>query len=86
MVNVYKNIPKTNKPRFSMPLSLEIIKECSEYRIDYKDLHIADLFSIIYSIRIDNANRYLEQERQQKLNKRGIRNIEQANQDDFDRL
>lgn len=86
MLNVFKNIPKTNKLRFSMPLSLEIIKECAEYKIDYKGLHIADLFSIIYSIRIDNANRYLEQQKQEKLNRRGISNIQQANQDDFDRL
>lgn len=86
MVNIYKQIPNTQKPQFTMPLSLRIIKEASESGIDWKCLHIADLFSIIYSIRIDNARQYLEQRRQERMHKQGISEIRQANEQDFDNL
>jgi len=86
MIKVFEKLPNQNKPKFSMPLSLRLMKECASYNIDWKYLHIADLFSIIYSIRIDNANRYLENERQQKLNQRGIKSITKATDEDFDRL
>ena len=86
MVAIYKQIPNTQKPQFVMPLSLRIIKEASESGIDWKCLHIADLFSIIYSIRIDNAKHYLEQKRQERMHKRGISEIRQANEQDFDNL
>ena len=86
MVNIYKQIPNTQKPQFTMPLSLRIIKEASESGIDWKCLHIADLFCIIISIRIDNANHFLEQKRQERMHKRGIAEIRQANQQDFDNL
>ena len=86
MVAIYKQIPNTQKPQFVMPLSLRIIKEASEYGIDWKCLHIADLFSIIYSIRIDNAKQYLEQKRQERMHKRGIAEIRQATEQDFDNL
>ena len=56
------------------------------YNIDWKCLHICDLFSIIYSIRIENANRYLEQERQRKMRDRGISSISKATDEDFDNL
>ena len=86
MVNIYKQIPNTQKPQFTMPLSLRMIKEASENGIDWKCLHIADLFSIIYSIRIDNAKQYLEQKRQERMHKRGIVEIKQATEQDFDNL
>ena len=86
MVAIYKQIPNTQKPQFVMPLSLRIIKEASENGIDWKCLHIADLFSIIYSIRIENAKQYLEQKRQERMHKRGISEIRQANEQDFDNL
>ena len=86
MVAIYKQIPNTQKPQFVMPLSLRIIKEASESGIDWKCLHIADLFSIIYSIRIENAKQYLEQKRQERMHKRGISEIRQANEQDFDNL
>ena len=86
LIEFYKKINNIEKPRFTMPLSLRIIKEASEYGIDWKVLHIADLFSIIYSIRIDNAKRYLEQKRQERMHKRGISEIRQANEQDFDNL
>ena len=86
MVNIYKQIPNTQKPQFTMPKSLRIIKEASENGIDWKCLHIADLFSIIYSIRIDNALDYLERQRKERMHKRGISEIRQANEQDFDNL
>lgn len=86
MIKVFEKLPQSEKPEFSMPLSLRLIKECSAYKVDYKNLHIADLFSIIYSIRIDNAKNYLKQKRQEKLNKRGIHSVEKATEEDFDRL
>ena len=86
MVKVFEKLPKSEKPQFSMPLGLRLIKECSSYGIDYKHLHIVDLFSIIYSIRIDNANNYLENQRQQKLSQRGIKSVTKATDEDFDNL
>lgn len=87
MIAIYKKInTQQTKPQFTMPLSLRIIKEASANGIDWKCLHIADLFSIIYSIRIDNAKQYLEQQRQQKMQKRGIKEIRQATAEDFDKL
>lgn len=86
MVNIYKQIPNTQKPQFTMPLSLRIIKEASENGIDWKYLHIADLFSMIYSIRIDNAKHYLEQKRQERMHKMGITEVRQATEQDFDNL
>lgn len=86
MIQIFKKIKNTEKPQFSMPLSLQLIKESSSYGIDYKSLHIIDLYSIIYSIRIDNAKQYLEQERHKRLNSRGISSIQQATEEDFDNL
>lgn len=86
MIKVFEKLPDQEKPKFSMPLSLRLIKECALYNINWKDLHIADLFSIIYSYRIDNANLYLKQLRQQRLNERGIQSVSKATEEDFDRL
>ncbi len=86
MIQIFKKIKNTEKPQFSMPLSLQLIKESSSYGIDYKSLHIIDLYSIIYSIRIDNAKQYLEQERHKRLNSRGISSIQQATEEDFNNL
>jgi hypothetical protein len=69
-----------------MPLSLNLIRECGRSGIDWKDLHIADLYSIIYSIRIDDANQYLDQERQKKMGEKGISSIRKATVEDFDSL
>ena len=69
-----------------MPLSLRIIKECASYNLDWKNLHIADLFSIIYSIRIDNANNYLDVQRKQTLSQKGIQSVSIATDEDFDNL
>ena len=86
MINIFNKIKNNERPQFSMPLSLRIIKESSEAGIDWKCLHMVDLFSIIYSIRIDNAKRYLEQQRQTKMHERGISEISKATEEDFDKL
>lgn len=86
MHEIFKKIPNTEKKQFSMPLSLEIIKESSSAGIDWKILHIADLFSIIYSIRIDNAKQWLNHQRQERLAKKGITKVESATAQDFDNL
>ena len=69
-----------------MPLSLRIIKESAAVGIDWKPLHIADLFSLIYSIRIDKAKQYLEHKRRERLQQRGIAEVKQATAEDFDNL
>ena len=69
-----------------MPLSLRIIKECTEYKLDWRGIHIIDLFSILFSIRIDNVERYLKNEKQRQLNARGYDQIQLASQNDFDSL
>lgn len=86
MVAIYEKIDNKEKPQFTMPLSLRIIKESASAGIDWKGLHIADLFSIIYSIRIDNAKRYLEEQRQKKMQDKGIQEIRKASVEDFDKL
>lgn len=86
MVKIFEKIKNTETPQFTMPLSLRIIKESSQVGIDWKYLHIVDLFSIIYSIRIDNAKQYLEQQRQKRMSEKGIQSISKATEEDFDNL
>lgn len=86
MIKTFDKIKNKEQSQFSMPLSLRIIKESSQAGIDWKCLHIVDLFSIIYSIRIDNAKQYLEHKRQEEMQKRGINSIVKATETDFDNL
>lgn len=87
LIEVYKKIENKQIQQFSMPLSLRIIKECSEYGItNLKHLHIADVLSLVYSIRIDRAKEYLEHKRQEKMSKRGIKEISRATDQDFNNL
>ena len=86
MIKTFEKIDGKEKPQFSMPLSLRIIKESSQNGIDWKCLHVVDLFSIIYSIRIDNAKQYLENKRQERMHKQGISSISKATETDFDNL
>lgn len=86
MIKVFEKLPQQPKPKFSMPLSLRLIKESAVNNIDWKVLHIVDLYSILYSIRIDNANKYLENQRKEKLSQRGISEISKATEEDFDKL
>lgn len=86
MIALYKKLSNTTKPQFTMPLSLRLIKESAAAGIDYKHLHIADLYSIIYSIRIDEITAALERKRQERLQQRGIAEVRQATAEDFDNL
>lgn len=87
-MRVYKKIPDSLavKSQFSMPLSLRLIKESGQNNIDWKQLHIIDLYSILYSIRIDKANEWLRNQRQIKMQEKGISSITQATKEDFDKL
>lgn len=69
-----------------MPLSLRYIKELSAANIDYKGLHIIDLTSLVYSLRIELAKQHLEYERQKKMNQKGIADIRPATEADFNAL
>jgi len=69
-----------------MPLSLKYIKELAAAGIDWRGLHIIDLTSLVYSLRIDTARQLLQYERQRKLQARGIKEIRQATQADFEAL
>lgn len=86
MIQIFSKIKNSEKPQFSMPLSLRIIKESANAGIDWKSLHMVDLFSIIYSIRIENAKQYLEHQRQKAMHDRGISEISKATEEDFDNL
>ena len=87
MIDIYNKIKVGGQKRqFSMPLSLRYIKELSAAKIDYKGLHIIDLTSLVYSLRIDSAMQYLENERQSKMSKRGIAEYRQATEADFNRI
>ena len=69
-----------------MPLSLRIIKELSSNGIAWNGLHLADILSLYYSLRIDKADQYLEAKRQSDMRKRGIDSITKATESDFDNL
>lgn len=86
MMQLYKKIDNKETSQFTMPLSLRLIKESATEGIDWKGLHIADLYSIIYSIRIDKAKEYLEHKRRERMQKRGIAEVRQATAQDFDNL
>ena len=86
MISLFEKIEDKEIPSFSMPLSLRIIKEFGQNGINWKDLHIADVLSISYSIKIDNAKQYLNQKRQEEMQKRGISSISKATEQDFDNL
>lgn len=85
-IKTFKKIKSVEKQQFSMPLSLRIIREISIENIAWQRLHLADVLSLYYAIRIDKANEYLKYERQQKLQKRGISEVRAATIEDFDKL
>ena len=86
MIRLFEKIEDKETPTFSMPLSLRIIKEFGQNGVDWKGLHIADVLSISYSLKIDNAKQYLKHKRQEEMQKRGIANISKATEADFDNL
>jgi len=87
MIAVFKKVSlPTPQHRFSMPLSLRYLKELGTAGIDWHDLHLIDLTSIVYSLRIDMALQKMEHDRQKRLSERGITEVRQASQADFDAL
>lgn len=86
MIGLFDKIEEKETPQFSMPLSLRIIKEFGQNGIDYKGIHLTDVLSIYYSLKIDNAKQYLNHKRQEEMQKRGISSISKATEQDFDSL
>lgn len=87
MVDMFKKAPiQYDTNQFSMPRSLNIIKECAHENIDWKGLHYFDLLSIIYSIRIDHLKQWLKEQQQSRMQKAGIASIQSAKASDFDSL
>ena len=86
MIRLFEKIEEKETPQFSMPLSLRIIKEFGQNGIDYKGIHLTDILSIYYSLKIDSAKQYLNHKRQQEMQKRGISSISKATEQDFDNL
>ena len=86
MIRLYEKIQEKETPQFSMPLSLRIIKELGQNGIDYKGIHLTDVLSIFYSLKIDSAKQYLKNKRQEEMQKRGISTITKATEQDFDNL
>ena len=86
MIRLFEKIEEKEIPQFSMPLSLRIIKEFGQNGIDHKGIHLADVLSIYYSLKIDSANQYLRYKRQEEMQKRGISSISKATESDFDSL
>ena len=69
-----------------MPASLRWRKELGASGVAFDGLHLTDIVSIIYSLRIDNAVQYLEYRRQEAMQRRGIKEIKRATEEDFDKL
>lgn len=86
MIKLFERIEEKETPQFSMPLSLRIIKEFGQNGIDYKGIHLTDVLSIYYSLKIDSAKQYLQHKRQEEMSKRGISSITKATEQDFDNL
>ena len=86
MISLFDKIEEKETPQFSMPLSLRIIKEFGQNGIDYKGIHLTDVLSIYYSLKIDSAKQYLQHKRQEEMQKRGISTITKATEADFDNL
>lgn len=86
MIKLFERIEEKETPQFSMPLSLRIIKEFGQNGIDYKGIHLTDVLSIYYSLKIDSAKQYLRHKRQEEMQKRGISSISKATEQDFDSL
>lgn len=86
MIILFDKIEEKEMPSFSMPLSLRIIKEFGQNGIDYKGIHLTDVLSIYYSLKIDSAKQYLNHKRQEEMQKRGISSISKATEQDFDSL
>lgn len=89
MVAVYQKIRepsiKTSENHL-MPLSLRYIKELAASGIDWRGLHVIDVFSLVCSLRIDTAREYLRRQAQSRMENAGIKSISRATASDLDAL
>ena len=69
-----------------MPLSLRYIKELAASGIDWRGLHVIDVFSLVCSLRIDTAREYLRRQAQSRMENAGIKSISRATASDLDAL
>lgn len=69
-----------------MPLSLRYIQALAAAGIDWHGLHIIDITSLVYSIRIDNARQKLEMDKKKRMSERGIKEVRKATEADFNAL
>lgn len=72
-----------------LPLSLAVYKRAVKLKISgelIRTLSFIDLQILIFSMEIDNINIYLEQQKKERLRKKGIKEIRKANKSDFDAL
>ena len=76
----------SNAKRFPMPISLQYIKELGEKGIDWKGLHVIDVFSLVYSIRIDNCKKILSDKATARMSAAGVQAIMPASESDFESL
>lgn len=68
-----------------MPLSLRYIKILSAANIDWKELHLIDLVSLVYSLQIDTAQEWLHMEKTKADQKQGFQR-RAATEADFNAL
>ena len=84
MIRIYQKIDLKGISVYTMPNALKWRKELQG--INYTGLHLIDILSLLYSLRIDNAVQYLEQKGKEKMQEQGIRSVTQATEEDFDKL
>ena len=85
-----KIIPSGAKTNFiSLPFSLLIYKRAVKVGIQgelIRSLHFIDLQCLILSLEIDSLNQYIRELTQMNLNRRGIKEVRQATEEDFENL
>ena len=94
MIKEYKSlitiIPEGAKSTtISLPMSILIYKRATKLEIEghlIKSMHYIDLQCLILSMEIDNLNQYVRELRRMELNKRGIKEVKKATEQDFDSL
>lgn len=78
MILQYGKIKNKSKPKFSMPVSLQITRDLT---MAVEKLHIIDIMSLWYALKISDANKYLE-----SMNRNDNVEVAKASESDFDAL
>ena len=89
--SLIKKLPgnNSNKDVIRLPLSLTVYKRAVNLKIPgelINSLHFIDLQILIFSMEIDNVKIHLEQMNRLRLQKKGIKEIRPATEQEFDRL